>query len=75
MCVPPPGDLPHPKFEPASPALVGGFFTTEPSGKPGASEEDSVIGDGLLQLKEDGDWSLLHSLRKISQIHAKYVRI
>ena len=27
---PPPGDLP----EPASPALAGGFFTTEPPGKP-----------------------------------------
>ena len=75
MGVSPPGDLPHPEFEPASPAFVGGFFTTEPPGKPGASEEDSVVGDGLLQPKEDGDWSLLHSLRKISQIHAKCVRI
>ena len=27
---PPPGDLP----EPTSPALAGGFFTTEPPGKP-----------------------------------------
>ena len=25
---PSPGDLPHPGTEPASPALVGGFFTT-----------------------------------------------
>ena len=31
---PSPGDLPHPGIEPASPALAGGFFTTEPSGKP-----------------------------------------
>ena len=32
-----PGDLPDPGIEPAflaSPALAGGFFTTEPSGKP-----------------------------------------
>ena len=32
-----PGDLPHPGVEPVSltsPALVGGFFTTELSGKP-----------------------------------------
>ena len=32
-----PGDLLHPRVEPeapASPALAGGFFTTEPSGKP-----------------------------------------
>ena len=25
---PPPGDLPNPGIEPASPALAGGFFTT-----------------------------------------------
>ena len=34
---PPPGDLPEPGIEPASPAspaLAGGFFTTEPLGKP-----------------------------------------
>ena len=28
------GDLPNPGTEPASPALTGGFFTTEPPGKP-----------------------------------------
>ena len=31
---PSPGDLPDPGIEPASPALTGGFFTTEPPGKP-----------------------------------------
>ena len=31
---PTPGDLPNPGTEPLSPALAGGFFTTEPSGKP-----------------------------------------
>ena len=34
---PPAGDLPNPGIEPASPvspALAGGFFTTEPPGKP-----------------------------------------
>ena len=34
---PPPGDIPHPGIEPRSlmsPALAGGFFTTEPPGKP-----------------------------------------
>ena len=31
---PSPGDLPRPGIEPTSPALVGGFFTTEPPGKP-----------------------------------------
>ena len=34
---PPPGDLPDPVIKPMSPvtpALAGGFFTTEPPGKP-----------------------------------------
>ena len=29
-----PGDLPNPGIKPASPALAGRFFTTEPAGKP-----------------------------------------
>ena len=31
---PPPGDLPKPGIKPVSPALEGGFFTTETPGKP-----------------------------------------
>ena len=31
---PPLGDLPNPEIEPSSPASSGGFFTTEPPGKP-----------------------------------------
>ena len=31
---PSPGDLPDPEMEHVSPALTGGFFTTEPLGKP-----------------------------------------
>ena len=31
---PSPGDLPDPGIKPLSPALAGGFFTTEPPGKP-----------------------------------------
>ena len=34
ILLPPPGDFPDPGIEPASPALVGGFFTTEPLGRP-----------------------------------------
>ena len=30
----PPGNLPNPGIKPMSPALAGGFFTTEPPGKP-----------------------------------------
>ena len=29
-----PGALPHPMMEAVSPALAGGFFTTQPPGKP-----------------------------------------
>ena len=31
---PSPGDLPNPGIKPGSPALAGGFFTTEPPRKP-----------------------------------------
>ena len=31
---PSPRDLPNPEIEPTFPALTGGFFTTEPPGKP-----------------------------------------
>ena len=31
---PPAGGLPNPGIEPTSPALAGGFFTTEPPGNP-----------------------------------------
>ena len=31
---PSPGDLADPRIKPSSPALAGGFFTTEPPGKP-----------------------------------------
>ena len=34
LSFPPPGDLPDPGIERESPALAGGFFTTEPSVKP-----------------------------------------
>ena len=36
---PSPRDLPHPDIKPASPALTGRFFTTEPPGKPTCSPE------------------------------------
>ena len=32
--IPSPGDLPDPRIKPKSPVLAGGFFTTEPPGKP-----------------------------------------
>ena len=44
---PPPGDLPNPRIEPASlasPALAGGFFTTEPPRKPQVGRWGLVAG-------------------------------
>ena len=34
LSFPPPGELSDPETEIMSPALAGGFFTTEPPGKP-----------------------------------------
>ena len=47
----PPGDLPNPGIKPrspVSPALVGGFFTTEPPGKPWAYLGLSFPGPSVL---------------------------
>ena len=41
---PSPGDLPDPRIEPISPALAGGFFTTEPLRKPNLTILPSCIG-------------------------------
>ena len=35
---PTPGDLPNLEIEPETPALAGGFFTTDPPGKPENSQ-------------------------------------
>ena len=34
LSFPSPGDLPGPWIEPGSPTVAGGFFTSEPPGKP-----------------------------------------
>ena len=57
---PPLGNLPDPAMEPASPALAGGFFTTEPPGKP-------------LKLT-DNNKTLLLSLLCIGKIHTDFVK-
>ena len=38
LSFPPPGDLSHPGIISGSLALAGGFFTTEPPGKPQSSQ-------------------------------------
>ena len=47
LSFPPPGDLPDPGIKPTSPVLAGGFFTTEPPGKPYPhfiDEESEAVG-------------------------------
>ena len=49
---PPPGDLPNPEIEPKSPessSLAGGFFTTEPPGKP-LLWYGEMLSEGALEL-------------------------
>ena len=52
---PTPGDLPNPEIEPKSPALAGGFFTSEPPGKP-----FSIV---VVQLLSHVDSVQLHELQ------------
>ena len=53
---PPPGDLPYPGIKlksPGVPTLAGGFFTTEPPGKPkleGGQYEKSNFQDNFFKL-------------------------
>ena len=44
---PPLGDLPDPRIPPESPALVGGFFTTEPPVKPYLTLGSRISGEGI----------------------------
>ena len=42
LLFPPPGDLADPGVEPASPALAGEFFITEPPGKPAKTSSQQI---------------------------------
>ena len=56
-------DLPGPGIEPVSPALTGGFFTSEPSGKPLELLKLVVMGKVFFFLANTGqEDSLLNSL-------------
>ena len=52
LLLPSRGDLPNPEIESVSPALAGGFFTTEPLGKPLSMIPDDRI---LLSVIQDTD--------------------
>ena len=58
---PPPGGLPDPRVKPkspAAPALGGGFFTTEPPGKPGLTQSKCLITIDLNERFWLGIWIL-----------------
>ena len=53
LLFPTPGDLPDSEIEPTSlvsPALAGGFFTTELPGKPGMMNNGVIIDGGFLKM-------------------------
>ena len=49
---PPPGGLPDPGMEPRFPALAGGYFTTEPPGKPAKSTRGSLKRSAKFRMME-----------------------
>ena len=49
-------DLPRPGVEPMSPTLVGGFFTTEPPGKPPGGVLISDLNEGSRLVDHPGRW-------------------
>ena len=56
-------DLPGPGTEPVSPELAGGFFTTEPPGKPLSTLLDSLFCAKKLQTLLHTFWSFLDQLQ------------
>ena len=68
---PSPGDLPDPGIKsvsPKSPALVGGFFTTGPPGKPWENQSSSGSQSCLTLCSMPG-FPVHHQLLKLTQIH------
>ena len=50
---PPPGNLPDPGIKPTSLALIGGFLTTEPPGKPSLLISWSLILVSFISIKDE----------------------
>ena len=61
---PSPADIPDPEIKPVSPALAGGFSTTEPPGKPKGLLLTLIAEDGSYLDKKS--WKLL--IAKFSQM-------
>ena len=63
-----PGNLPNPGIESTSPALVGGFFTTEPPGKPIFSlPQPYTVGQWFLTLADAYNYLTIWGALKIIQ--------
>ena len=60
LLFPPSWDLPYPGIEPESPALVGGFFTTEPPVKP----KQNIYNRILFSFKKEGNLGTNHNMEK-----------
>ena len=61
VAFPTPGDLPDPGIEPTflvSLALAGGFFTTEPPGKPNLANKKKDDNNKNLNIERDVAWAL-----------------
>ena len=55
------GNLPDPGTEPTSPALAGGFFTTEPPGKPYITSIVVVVVKSLSHVRPfAAPWTVAH---------------
>ena len=63
---PPPGDIPDPGIEPMYPALAGGFFTTEPPGKPNLWKSPKY--SGLTHQLSRGTIMILPTMNQVSQV-------
>ena len=63
LTFPPPGDLADPGTEPVSPVFAGGFFTTEPPGRPIGPTSRQIRADvEILSLKSRGQVNRLEIL-------------
>ena len=80
LLFPSPGDLHNPGIKPMSPALAGGFFTTEPPGKPliklcccCTSVTKSCLTPCDPMGCSTSGFSVFHYLPELAQIHIHWV--
>ena len=77
LLFPSPGNLPDPGIEPVSPILPGGFFTTEPSGKPHSSlegGEKNRAGEPAGNAKEYSNYCTIALISHTSKVMLKILQ-